>query len=268
MIVVEKKHIHHIPVLHVVNQAKYSEKLPLVIFLHGFTSTKERNLHYSYLLAEKGFRVIMPDAKAHGMREEGLSEKELGFRFWEIVMTTIKELSFIKSELETEGLIDPMRIGVAGTSMGAITTLGALAEYDWITSAVSLMGNPAYKQFALWQLDQLERHNISLDPYKEEIEGLLFELEKYDLSIHSEKLQKRPLLFWHGKMDQVVPYQAAYDFYQRVGKSYGGNDDYIDFILDEQAGHNVTNKGVERTAEWFERHLSPEGLKEDTVIKQ
>ncbi|MDQ0415520.1 MULTISPECIES: hypothetical protein [Mesobacillus] len=138
MILVEKKRIQDIPVLQIVKQNRFSARLPLIVFLHGFTSTKERNLHYAYLYAEKGFRVLLPEAKYHGTRSWDLSETELGLRFWEIVMTSIEELSLLKAELEQQGLIDPLKIGVAGTSMGAITTLGAMATYDWIKAGVSL----------------------------------------------------------------------------------------------------------------------------------
>ena len=255
MIIVEKKHIQDIPVLHVVKQKQFSEKLPLIVFLHGFASTKERNMHYAYLFAEKGFRVVMPEAKFHGERAIGLSENELGFRFWEIVLTSIEELSLIRDKLVDEGLVDPERIGVAGTSMGAITTLGSLTRYNWVKTAVSLMGNPSFEQFALMQLNEIEKRKIKLNLSKEEVTSLLNELKKYDLSLQPEKLNNRPLLFWHGKLDQVVPYQAAYHFYEQNRKSYIGTEGLIEFITDENAGHNVSNDGVQKTANWFENHL-------------
>ncbi|WP_102261828.1 esterase [Mesobacillus jeotgali] len=255
MILVEKKRLEHIPVLHIVKQKQFSDRMPLIVFLHGFTSTKERNMHYAYLFAEKGFRVIMPEAKYHGTRSEGLSEAELSFRFWEIVITSIEELSTIKQELVEEGLVDPARIGVAGTSMGGITTLGALAKYEWIKAGVSLMGNPSFEQFALWQLNEMEKRNVQIGLSQEQISSLLNQLKQYDLSLQPEKLNNRPLLFWHGKLDAVVPYQSAYDFYEQNRKNYKRLDGMFEFITDENAGHNVSNAGVEATASWFEKHI-------------
>lgn len=255
MILVEKKRIKDIPVLHIVKQKQFSDRIPLIIFLHGFTSTKERNMHAAYLFAEKGFRVVMPEAKYHGERAEGFSEMELGFRFWEIVLTSIEELSIIKDNLSEEGLVDPSKIGVAGTSMGAITTIGALAKYDWIKAAVSLMGNPSYEQFALWQLNEMEKRNVELGISKDEISVLLNQLKKYDLSLQPEKLNKRPVLFWHGKLDKVVPYHSAYHFYEQNRKSYEGTEGVFEFITDEKAGHAVSNAGVVAAANWFEKHL-------------
>lgn len=255
LILVEKKRIKDIPVLHIVKQKQFSDKMPLIIFLHGFTSTKERNMHAAYLFAEKGYRVVMPEAKYHGERAEGFSEMELGFRFWEIVLTSIDELSIIKDSLAEENLVDSSRIGVAGTSMGAIITLGGLAKYDWIKAAVSLMGNPSYEQFALWQLNEMEKRNVKLGLSKEEVTSLLNELKQYDLSLQPEKLNNRPVLFWHGKQDKVVPYQSAYHFYEQNRLKYEGTEDLFEFITDEQAGHTVSNAGVIAAAKWFEKHL-------------
>lgn len=255
MILVEKKCIQHIPVLHIVKQKHFSDRMPLIVFLHGFTSTKERNMHYAYLFAEKGFRVIMPEAIYHGTRNEGLSETELSSRFWEIVMTSIEELSTIKQELVEEGLVDPSRIGIAGTSMGGITTLGALAKYEWIKAGVSLMGNPSFEEFALWQLNEMEKRGVQIGLSQEQVSDFLNQLKQYDLSLQPEKLNKRPVLFWHGRLDPVVPYQAAYHFYEQNRKSYEGTNGMFEFITDENAGHNVSNAGVEATANWFEKHI-------------
>lgn len=133
--------------MHIVKEEKKEKALPLVFFIHGFTSAKEHNLHFAYLLAEKGMRVILPEALYHGERNEQLTQEELAPRFWEIVTNEIKELEVLKNHFERENMIEKGRIGAAGTSMGGIVTLGALTQYEWITTAVSLMGSPAYVEF-------------------------------------------------------------------------------------------------------------------------
>ena len=52
----------------------------------------------------------------------------------------------LKKDFEARGLIEDGRIGLAGTSMGGITTFGAIA-YDWVKAGVSLMGSPNYTAF-------------------------------------------------------------------------------------------------------------------------
>ena len=59
-------------------------------------------------------------------REEDLDEVQLSLRFWEIVLTSIEEVSFMREELMQRGLHTTGKIGLGGTSMGGITTLGVL----------------------------------------------------------------------------------------------------------------------------------------------
>lgn len=255
MVVVEKDKVENIPLLHVVKENGKLEKLPLVIFIHGFRSVKERNLHYAYLLAEAGFRVILPEVLYHGDRDQGLNEKDFYARFWEMVLNTINEIKVLKESYLKKGLIDSEKIGLAGTSMGGIVTLGALTQYEWIKAAVSLMGMPSYEEFSLWQLEQLKSQGINLPFTEEQIEEQLRILQEYDLSDQPEKLDNRPLLFWHGKRDPLVPYPITYQFYEKVKPNYQDNPEKINFITDQRAGHNVSLEGVEATVKWFINYL-------------
>lgn len=255
MVIVENRQISNIPTLHLVKQELQEEKLPLVLFVHGFTSAKEHNLHYGYLLAEEGFRVVLPDAQFHGERDGKYTGNELNFLFWDIVVNEIKELQVIKDELVSEGLADETRIGVAGTSMGGITTLGALTQYPWINAAVSLMGSPYYESFCRGQIDELKRHNIEIPFSNEELEQKYEELKTYDLTLQPEKIDRRPLLFWHGEKDEVVPFHYTYEFYKKILSQYRGEEDKIRFIVDPEADHKVSRVGLLETVKWFKKYL-------------
>lgn len=255
MIVVEKNSLNKNPYLHVVNCDGQQKKLPLILFVHGFTSAKEHNLHYAYLLAEKGFRVILPEAIYHGEREQGFTEKDLYSHFWEIVIKTIHELNEYKEYYVDEGLADQHQIGLAGTSMGGIVTLGALTQYKWVKAAVSLMGMPAYEEFLQWQLNQFKSSGIRLPFSEAQLAEQRSILRQYDLSLQPEKLENRPILFWHGKKDPVVPYPLTYQFYQSVKGNYCERPDNIHFITEEDADHKVSRDGLRATVTWFEKHL-------------
>ncbi|MDP4085021.1 MAG: prolyl oligopeptidase family serine peptidase [Bacillota bacterium] len=255
MIVIKHEYIKSIPLLHVVNHENQWEKLPLIIFIHGFTSVKERNLQYAYLLAEAGFRVLIPEALYHGERGQGLSERELYSCFWEIVLNTIHEIKILKEFYDNEGLIYEEEIGVAGTSMGGITTLGALTQYEWIKAAVSLMGMPSYEKFSLWQLNQLREQGTTLPLTEEQVEQQLSILHEYDLSLQPKKLANRPLLFWHGKKDPMVPYPLTYQFFEMIKPDYQRNPEKLVFITDEKAGHKVSREGLLATVHWFKDYL-------------
>ncbi|PLT33846.1 esterase [Bacillus sp. V5-8f] len=259
MVIIENERIEEIPVLHLVKRELWEEKLPLIIFIHGFTSAKEHNLHYAYLMAEKGFRVVLPDAPYHGERAKGDNEQKLMGEFWEIVIRSITEIDVIRKNLIDRNIIIPEKIGLAGTSMGGIVTLGALASYEWIHTGVSLMGNPAYVSYAKLQIETLKKQDVSLNLSDQEIDQTLSRLAEYDLSLQQEKLAGRPLMFWHGAKDRVVPYRNAWELYQALLPGYQFENDRLSFILDETAEHKVSREGVLKTVEWFETHMSPAG---------
>lgn len=255
MVIVEKKRIADIPALHIVKNQLKDETAPLILFVHGFGSAKENNLHYAYHYAEEGFRVVLPEADYHGERDKGLEELDMDFKFWDIVVNEINELQHIKDELVGKGLVDETRIGVAGTSMGGIVTLGALTQYSWIKTAVSFMGSPYYEEFCRGQIEELKRHDIELPFTDVELEEKYAELRKYDLSTQPEKLDGRPLFFWHGEKDKMVPFKYTYEFYQEIKPLYKGNERNLSFIADTRADHKVTREGLLASVEWFKEHL-------------
>jgi uncharacterized protein len=250
VILVEKLYIHEIPALHIVKEEYRLNSLPFVIFVHGFGSFKEKNLHYAYMLAEKGFRVVLPDALYHGERTSQ-NQHELAFHFWEIVLTTIHELEDIKNHYLSSGLIDEERIGVAGTSMGGIITFGALTQYKWVKVAASLMGSPYYLAFAERQINELRERGITIPLTEEEQAQLLQQLKPYDLSLQPEKVNNRPTFLWHGKMDPVVPFEYSFQFYEMMVKTNAR----IDLLVDERAGHKVSHEGLLRMVDWFHSHF-------------
>lgn len=256
MIEIHKDNVGGIPVLQAVASGKSKEKLPLVIFVHGFTSAKEHNLHFAYLLAEKGFRAVLPEAELHGERENGVQKDDLMFSFWRIVLRNIQELGQIKDYYTSLSLADESRIGIAGTSMGGITALGALTQYDWIKAAVSLMGSPCYSSFARAQVEKIRESGVAIPYSEEELEKQYDQVKPFDLSDQPEKLRKRPLMFWHGMKDDIVPYHPTRRFYDELLKGdYKNSPERLQFITDKQAGHKVSREGLLKTVEWFERYL-------------
>ncbi|WP_102347377.1 alpha/beta fold hydrolase [Bacillus sp. Marseille-P3661] len=247
--------IANIPSLHIAKQDLWEEKLPLIIFIHGFTSAKENNLHFAYLLAQNGFRVILPEVKGHGERTNSEIPK-LYLYFWDLVVNTIDELDLIRKELINRQIVDECRIGLAGVSMGAIVTFGALKQYDWIKAAVSLMGCPAYVQYLQAQLTHLKEQNISLPFTTSELEEKIGSLQQYDITLAPDRLQKRPLLIWHGEVDNTVPHHFVYEFYNIVKKEqYINYSEHIKFISDPNAGHKVTREGILETIKWFKNFI-------------
>ncbi|MEK3887413.1 esterase [Bacillus sp. FSL K6-3431] len=255
MIEIHKDSVKDIPLLHVVKAGNYDKMLPLVFFVHGFTSAKEHNLHFAYLLAEKGFRVILPEANFHGERNNAVSVEKMTYHFWDIVIQMVAELDMIKKEYAIKGFIDVERIGVVGTSMGGIVTLGALGQYKWIKAAVSLMGSPNYEQFSRSQITHLKEAGVKIPFTDKQLEEKFALLQTYDISKQPDLVGGRPLLFWHGKKDPVVPFQPTYEFYENIKNQYKENPANIKFIVDQDAAHKVSREALLKTVSWFDQHL-------------
>lgn len=253
MIGIIKEELGDIPSLIVVDRDKMLEALPVVVFYHGFASAKEHNLPIAFLLAEKGFRVVLPDSELHGEREHDVSTIKKQISFWDIVLTNVRELDELKKALDEKGLILDGRIGVAGTSMGGITTSAALTQYDWIKTAAILMGSPRITTFAKTLVESFKRVG-DLPVTDEQIEALYDELERTDLSLQPEKLNQRPLLFWHGQNDSVVPFDHSYTFYDEVKNDYVKSED-IHFIKEKNTDHKVSRHAILELVKWFDKYL-------------
>lgn len=243
-----------IPLLHVMPDDAAGNELPTVIFLHGHMSAKEHNLHYAYQLAEKGIRVLLPDAHLHGEREEGQDAVQLSLRFWEIVLTSIEEVGKIHKLAKEKRLIkgEP---ALAGTSMGGITTLGALTVYPWIPSAAIMMGAANYVELASAQMKQFESRGFTLPITEEERANMLRTLGQFDGSEKMETYNKRPLFFWHGEQDIIVPFGPTYDFYKKLKLSYGEAGDKLQFLREKETGHAVSRPGMLAATEWLSENL-------------
>lgn len=253
MIGIFERSIESINCLIVVEQDKKEEALPLIIYSHGFTSAKEHNLPIAFLLAKAGFRVVLPDSEYHGEREVHITSSERQVSFWDIVMKNVEEFEIIKTYFENQGLILEERIGVAGTSMGGISISAALTQYPWIKVAAVLMGSPKITTYAKTLVSSFKKMG-NLPVTEDMIEQLYERLEAYDLSQQVHKLDNRPLLFWHGENDAVVPFDHAYTFYDHA-KKYYDDPESIHFIREANRDHKVSRSAILKTVQWFEKYL-------------
>ncbi|MDX8045773.1 prolyl oligopeptidase family serine peptidase [Gracilibacillus sp. S3-1-1] len=254
MIAITKEYWRDIPLLHVVDNEKKNNALPTLTYIHGFTSAKEHNLPLAYLLAEKGYRVLLPDTMLHGEREQSISDNERQLQFFDIVKQNLQDIESLYQELVAKQLLDGNRFGLAGTSMGGITTASALTQFPWIKAAGVLMGSPKIKTYAQEMIEHMKKKYQQFPIPEQHIEFLLDELKGIDLSLQVEKLFERPLFFWHGEDDQVVPFRHSYSFYEEA-ISYYKNPENISFLKEMGRGHKVSRFATVEFVNWVENHL-------------
>lgn len=253
MISIEKINIQSIPSLIVSPHENRNKALPLVIYYHGFTSAKEHNLPLAFLLAEKNYRVVLPDALYHGEREESLTAKEKQALFWKIVEQNVKEMNKIKKYFQEKNLLQEDRIGVSGTSMGGITTSAALATYSWVRVGAILMGTPELVNFAKFLVRMIqEKEDFHLTDDK--IEQTYKKIKPYDLSQQVELLKERPLFIWHGEEDKVIPFHFASEFYKKAKHTYK-NKSHIHLVKEKNRDHKVSRRAILETVQWFVKFL-------------
>ena len=239
-----------IPLLHIHNETM-SAITPTVFFLHGHLSAKEHNLHYAYHLVNHGIRVIMPDAIYHGERTEALSELDLSLRFWDIVMKSIKEVHFLYEEAKNRGYITTGKVGVAGTSMGGIVTSACLTQYDWIDTAAICMGVTSLSKLANYQFSSIKINGSSLPMTAQQKNEAIKYLHQFDLENKKEIFNEKPIMFWHGAQDQIVPIHLSYNYYEEQLMNTKA-----EFVREEKSEHKVSRQGLLKVTSFLAQHLS------------
>lgn len=213
-VVVRTTKFGDLPVLHVFAASQAQTKLPTIIDYHGWTNQTATELGTAYQLVRAGFRVILPTAYLHGSRNDGTDLDRHPEHFWSIVGHSVVEFPQLVAALVAAGISDANKIGVMGTSMGGITAAGIMATQPTVVAGVSLIGSPEPVAFATDQVAQLPAALQAKLP-AELIEQTYQQLAKFDLSEHPEALAGRPMFFFNGTADQMVPYQYIRDFKHR-----------------------------------------------------
>lgn len=250
-VTIREEKIAHIPCLHLSGTIGFRKAKPLVIIYHGFMTAKDSNLQLGYLLAREGLRVIMPDAPFHGDRiSEPISRPQLESQFYEMLQQAIREADSLKVSLERSGLIQPDKIGMIGVSMGGYITFGALSRHSWLTTAVSLMGNPDWVHSVKYYS---QGRSIPHEKIVEKINAIrpISPLELTD------RYAGKPLLFWHGEEDKRVPIDGVRALYGKLLPFYEDAPEKLRLIAIPNHGHYVTNDGIRQTIDWMIRYLAP-----------
>lgn len=250
MIEIHDERVGEIAVIHAVPAGHYEKPLPTVFFYHGYTSSKEVYAYFAYALAKAGFRAVLPDCEMHGERFDGDEARRLA-HFWEILQRNVDELPALKAHFEQRGLTAQGRVGVAGASMGGMTTLSAFSRYSWVKAAASLMGSGYLTSLAQTLYPPLDAQGKPLDNIA--FAQRIAPLAAYNVEPHWENLAGRPLLLWHGETDDVVPAAES----ERLANELQlrGLSQHLTYITEPDVRHRITPGALAATAAFFQRSL-------------
>ncbi|MGX7195928.1 alpha/beta fold hydrolase [Enterococcus olivae] len=236
---VRRRLIGTIPLLEVVAQEHLYEKLPLIVYYHGWQTQKELVLTQGRKLAQAGFRVVLPDAANHGDRKNPVSTIP-SLTFWQSIQTNLFEFELIVNFFRQLDLLEGW-IGVGGVSMGGMTTCGLLTQHPEISAAACVMGSPSYIKYREALERNISKRGLHLP---KDYHALTQWIESYDLETHYASLPKRPLFFWHGKEDEKIPFEQVSEFIEKNA------DDVIIFDA-VQERHLVKGETMTKVTDFF-----------------
>lgn len=251
-LIVRKRNINHIPLLEVFPESEKNNPLPLVVYYHGWQTSKELALTPARKIAQKNIRVIIPDAMNHGERRIHEKSSIPSFTFWSSIQHNISEFDLLIHYFNERDLIKDHQIGVGGYSMGGMTTAALLTHHDNIQSASILMGTPDFDGF----INQMKQH-VQQSPHLTmpvDISDMLSWTQRYDLSVMPEKIAGRPIYFWHGTHDEKIPYEASHDFYIAHKDTFYGQNMVYDTGIGKP--HLITSDIMLKTADFFDKQLN------------
>ena len=260
-------------------------RLPVVILVHGTSSTKESNLGNMKHLAAKGIIGVAIDGRYHGERtKEGKGDAEYCEAIhaaWKsgaehpLYFDTVWDLMRLIDYLETRPDVDPKRIGIQGFSKGGIETFLVSAIDTRIAVSVPCIGVQSFKwglENGAWKARVGTFYKAIAAIAKDENTEITAEFAKkfYDRMIPGidgdfdgpsmlTLISPRPLFVINGDMDDKTPVPSVQVAADAATKAYhaANADEKFRLKIQEKTGHAVTKESQEEVYDWFVKWLKP-----------
>ncbi|MDR5659855.1 alpha/beta fold hydrolase [Serpentinicella sp. ANB-PHB4] len=225
-----------------------NENLPTVVLYHGWSSNKENFKFIGTILAQNGYRVVIPDSIDHG--ERGALDYEsievMQANFWRVVFQSVNEFTDLITEAIKTLDVDNNKIAVMGSSMGGFISSGIFAQNENIKCLVNMNGACAWEN-AEYHFRKL--HNLEFAT------GEQMEYIKANDPIKSkDTFRQRGILLLHGDSDTQVPIDTQRYFYNEIKDMYKSSEN-IQLIESPNLDHYKTVKMIEDSLDWLNRFL-------------
>ena len=218
-----------------------AERRTLVIWLPGFSGTKEKMEPYLANLAAAGFVALGYDPHQHGERMiETLDELRARIKgnirhhFWPILARTAEDVTQV-IDWAVDQLGVGARVGMGGISAGGDASVAAaagIATPDWLRpGSFEPPGEPDKAA-----RDDYRRRNplTNLDAYR-----------------HTPAIS-----FQNGAIDRQVPPDGSVRFVEALRREvYAGCPERIEAVLHEGVAHAFEEAQWRGSLAWFRRHL-------------
>jgi len=184
-------------------RGREAKGLPLVILPHGGPYGVRDKLAYSdevQLLANRGYAVLQPNYRGSGGFGEAFDELGKG----EIGRRMQDDLDDAMDWAVTQGIADPQRVCLAGSSYGGYAALwGVIRNPERYRCAASFAGVTAWDRQLAYATDFLDRKDRR--EWRETVRGAdrQFDLDSVSPARRAADVT-RPVLLVHGKKDRTV----------------------------------------------------------------
>ncbi|MGE5560980.1 MAG: alpha/beta fold hydrolase [Chloroflexota bacterium] len=243
--------LSQVPTL-LIEPAGGAAQAPTVLLYHGWHSRKEDHRFLASLLAQRGYRVVMPDLAGHG--ERGPLEYDapgvLQAHFWPIVIRSADEAGELLTDLQRDVGIAPQRTAVAGISMGGFIASAVLAEHPALAGLININGALAWA-YAEQVFRGEDGAGLATD-------AMLQVLAERDPLRRSAAFFPRPVLMLHGTADRTIDVAIERYARDRLAPVYAAEPDRLELFEDPRSDHSVTLKMVERAFAWLGEYLPVE----------
>lgn len=219
------------------------EKMPTVIFSHGFGGNYQVGTQYAEALAAKGYVVYCFDfcGGSPGSRSDG-STLEMS------IFTEQADLEAVIGMVQELPYVDNDNIFLMGTSMGgAVSAITAAAHEDEIQGAILLYPAFVLVDNANEQFESVEDipdtyHLMWMTVGHVFAEGLL----DYDI-YEAISAYKKDVLMIHGDADSIVPLSYS----EKAVEAY----DSARLEVLPGAGHGFYGSDAEQAVDWMQEYL-------------
>ncbi|POB10677.1 S9 family peptidase [Sulfobacillus sp. hq2] len=232
-------------------QQPHSERVPVVISVHGGPESQERpgfNPVYQYLLS-RGFAIAAPNVRGSA----GYGKTYVHLDDVQKRMDSVKDLAALVTWLRDQPGINGHRIALMGGSYGGFMVLAGLTTYpDLFAAGVDIVG-----------IANLETFLENTSPYRRKLREAEYGSLDHDRAFfrtispvyHVNNIQA-PLMVVHGQNDPRVPVSEA----EQIVKHLRAKNLPVEYMLFEDEGHGVVKLKnrltlYPRIASFLEKHL-------------
>lgn len=256
-IYIEQVRLDEISVLFVYDQNRSGQKSVVYLF-HKILENKEHELPLAYLLAERGYFVVLMDMRGHGARVDSFDVRRV-YDFNHIytdINLTAKDIGSVTAYLQTKSKLFDLNlqnITCVGLSIGANVALCAGYMYFNVTQVAALLGFYDWEYsvrnnlFASFRFFSVDRQVIRYEKVKNDIRRY------HPIEHYKEGITWPRILFMNGTIDMAAPvdlvkksFDSLYERYAAVQKQQ-----QLTLRLYPKTGHKISNQMVDDLLQWF-----------------